>query len=71
MRLVGLVDAVEHRLDVALDHRQRRPELVADVGEQRPPLGLVGLEPGDHRVEAADEVAHRPRPGRGSPTRAV
>ena len=27
---------------------------------RRPPLALVGLEPGGHRVEAADQLAHRP-----------
>ena len=56
--LVGrALDAVEDRLDVALDDRERRPQLVADVGEERPPLGLARLEPAGHRVEAADEVA--------------
>ena len=69
---VRLVDAVEDRLDVALDDRQRRPELVADVGEQRPPLALARLEPGRHRVEAADEVADRARrPGRDGDPRGV
>ena len=29
---VGRVDPVDERLDVALDHRQRRSQLVADVG---------------------------------------
>ena len=40
---------------------QRRPQLVGHVGEQAPPLGLVGLEAGGHRVEAAGEVADRCR----------
>jgi hypothetical protein len=61
MLAVRLVDAVEDRLDVALDDRERRPQLVADVGEERPALGLAGLEPAGHRVEAADEVADGPR----------
>ena len=59
MRLVGGMDAVEDRLDVALDDGERRPELVGDVGEEAPPLGLVRLEPGGHRVEAAGQVADR------------
>ena len=63
---VGLVrgmDPVEDRLDVAGDDRERRPQLVRDIGEQAPALGLVGLEPRGHRVEAADEVANGPRRG--------
>ena len=85
MRGVRRVDAVDDRLEVALDDRQRRPQLVADLGEQRPPLAFVGLEPRGHRVEARDQLAdgaqatsasarrgpcsRRPRP-RGSPRRA-
>ena len=36
---------------------------MAHVGEKPPPLGLIGLKPGDHLVEAAGEIAHRPGPG--------
>ena len=38
---IDLVDPVEHRLDLAPDHRQRCPHLVAQVGQQPAPL-LVG-----------------------------
>ena len=48
---VGRVDAIDDGLDAAGDDRERRPQLVADVGEEGPPLQLVGLEPFDHRVE--------------------
>ena len=54
---VRRVDAVDDRLEVALDDRQRRPKLVADLGQQGPPLAFVGLEPGGHGVEARDELA--------------
>ena len=57
---VGRIDAVEDRLEVALDHGERRPELVADLGQQRPALALVGLESSGHRVEPAGELADRP-----------
>ena len=59
---VGRVDAVDERLDVALDHRQRGAQLVADVGQQRAALALVGLEPGGHRVEAAGQLEQLGRP---------
>ena len=68
--LVGRMDAVEDRLDAALDDGERRPQLVGDVGEERPALGLVGLEPGGHRVEAAGEGADRRRDGPTVSTRA-
>ena len=58
MGRVGRIDTVDDRLEVALDDGQRRPELVADVGQQRPALGLVGLEPRDHRVETVGQLAH-------------
>ena len=70
MCLVDLVDAVEHRLDVSLDDRERRPQLVADVGQERPSLRLIRLEAGDHLVEAAGEIAHRARPALAAPRRA-
>ena len=53
------MDAVEDRLDVALDDGERRPQLVGDVGEEAPALGLVRLEPGGHRVEAAGQLRDR------------
>ncbi len=61
MDLVGRVDAIEDRLDVALDDGERRPELVGHVGEQAASLGLIRLEPCGHRVEAAGEVPDRVR----------
>ena len=39
--------------------RQRRPQLVAHVGEQRLALALIDLEPLDHRVEAPHELPDR------------
>ncbi len=59
MRLIGRVDAVDHRLDVPGDHAEGRPEFMAHVVEQRSPLVLVTLEPFDHGVEAADQLADR------------
>ncbi len=56
---VGRADAVEHRLDVAGDDRQRGPQLVAHVGEELATLALIDLEALDHRVEAAGEIVHR------------
>ena len=61
---VGRIDAVDDRLEVALDDGQRRPQLVADVGEQRPALALVGLEPLGHRVEADVQLVDQARPAR-------
>ena len=55
VRLIRWVDAVEQRLEVALDDAQRRSELVADVGEERAPLALIRVEPLRHRVEVADQ----------------
>ncbi len=57
---VGRVDAVDDRLDVAPDDRQRRAQLMAHVGQQRPPLAFVRLQALGHRVEAGrqlDELA--------------
>ena len=69
---VGRVDAVEHRLDVAGDDRQRRAQLVADVGQEQATLALVDVEPLDHRVEAARQVAHgSDASARAMPTRTV
>ena len=59
---VGRVDAVEDRLEVALDDRHRRAELVADVGEQAATLAFVGLEPSHHRVETRGERPRRRKP---------
>ena len=56
---IGWVDAVDHRLEVAGDDREGRPQLVADVGEQRPSLLLVRFEARGHRVEPAGELLDR------------
>ena len=60
---VGRVDAVDDRLEVALDDGQRRPQLVADLGQQGAALALVGLQARRHRVEAGTSwrTARRPR----------
>ena len=46
---------------------KRRAQLVADVGEQRPALRLVRLEPGGHRVEATGQLADRRHARAGPP----
>ena len=61
MLRVGRMDSVDQRLDVALDHGQRRAQLMADVGQQRAALLLVGLESGRHRVESASQLLDRPQ----------
>ena len=67
VRRVGRIDAIDDRLEVPLDDGQRRPELVADLGQQGPSLALVGLEPGGHRVEADDQLADRAEAARLGP----
>ena len=66
MRLVRRMDAVDDRLEAAADHRERRAQLVAHVGEERLAAALVGCEPLGHRVEAPDELAERPRTALGA-----
>ena len=61
VRLVDGMDAVDQRLEVRLDHGERCPELVRDVGEQLPAPGLVRAEPLRHRVERAPEPLHLSR----------
>jgi len=34
------IHAVEHRAQIALDHRQRRAQLVRDIGRQVAPVDL-------------------------------
>ena len=51
MLLVEGMDAVDHRLEVALDDRERRAQLVGDVGEKTPALVVARLEPRRHLVE--------------------
>ena len=65
VRLVGRVDAVDHRLEVAGDDAEWRAKLVAHVVEQGAALVLVPLETFDHGVEAAHELTDRaPATGR-------
>ncbi len=59
--LVHGMDAVEHRLEAAGDHGQRRPELVGHVGQQRAPLVARAVQALRHRVERGRQVAHRTR----------
>ena len=59
----GRVDAVDDGLEVAGDHGERRAQLVAHVGQQRPPLLLVGLETRGHRVEPVGELLDRGQVG--------
>ena len=56
--VVARVDAIEHRLDIALDDRQGRAKLVGDVGEERAALRLILPEPFRHPVKRHTEVAH-------------
>ena len=62
MRLVGGMDPVDDRFETAADHGKRRPQLMADVGEERPAFGLIGLEPAGHRVERPRQLGHGARP---------
>src|SRR2546425_9884600 len=57
MCLVGGMDAVDERLEVAPHDREGGPELVADIGEQAPPLLLTRTQAAGHRVERARERA--------------
>src|SRR5438552_985208 len=67
MRLVGRMDAVDHRLDVPLDDRERRSQLVGDVRQEAATLFFVRLEAGGHRVEGANEIANGPGASHGLP----
>jgi len=58
---VGRIDVVEDRLEIALHDGERRPELVADIGQQRPALRLVGL--GDERSSCRTRRSIGGRPG--------
>ena len=59
--LVDRVDAVDHGLEAALDDRERRPQLVGDVGEHRATVVARPVESLGHRVERAREAADGPR----------
>ena len=48
---IGAVQAVEHALEGAADHLQRRAQLVGHVGKQFSPPAFVRLQPLGHLVE--------------------
>jgi len=54
---IGRVHPVEQRLDVALDHGERGPQLMRHVGQRRLALLLHLLESAAHRVERAGQRA--------------
>jgi hypothetical protein len=56
--LIGGIKPVEHPLDGTADHRQRRAQLVGDVGEQGAALLLVRLQARGHLVERLGQAAH-------------
>ena len=58
MVVVARMDPVEHRLEPAAHDRERRAQLVRDVGEERAPLRVDRAEARAHRVERAGERAH-------------
>ena len=68
--IVARIDAVEQTFEAALQDRQRRAQLVRDVGHQVAPQAVGVLQPLGHRVERA---CARARIGGGpcSPTRTV
>jgi len=55
MRFVGRVDAVDHRLELALPGPPGRAQLVAHVGEQSAALPLILFESGGHGVEGLNQ----------------
>src|SRR2546430_16258354 len=62
---------VDDGLDIALDDRERRPELVTHVGEEPAALLFASLEACAHRVERARERAHFARTAFGDSGREV
>ena len=56
--VVARVDAVEHRLEPPAHDRERRAQLVRDVGEERAALRVDRAQARAHRVERARERAH-------------
>ncbi len=65
------IDAVEDPLEVALDHRQRRAQLMADVSEEMLARRLVGLEARAHGIECARQRAQLLGTAFGDPPREV
>ncbi len=61
---IGLVHAVEHRLDLAADHGERSAQLMAEVGKEPAPLLVGSLQPACHVVERVDDRTHGCRAAR-------
>ena len=61
MRGIRRVHPVRDRLGLAADDRQRRTQLMRDVGQERPSLLVDRFQPRRHRVE---RVSDRPDVGR-------
>ena len=57
--VVSRIHAVEHALEASLDHGQRRPQLMRDVGQQVPALTVLLLEPRRHPVEGSRNDAEK------------
>ena len=66
LRLVARRRAVRERGRVAADHRERRPEVVAQVGQQGGLAGPRRLELLGHGVESRGQLAHLGRVPRGA-----
>ena len=71
MVIVARMDAVEHRLEPPAHDRKRRAQLMRDVCEEGPPLGVAGTEALAHGVERACECAHVPATSLGHACRIV
>ena len=63
---IGRIQTVDHALDVALDDGQRRPQLVADIGNQAPTLLLRLSQSRAHGIERARQGADLPRASLGN-----
>jgi hypothetical protein len=61
VRVVARAEPVEHPLQTAADDRERRPQLVADVGEQRPAALFGSGQPFRERVERPGGLTQLPR----------
>ena len=61
LRFVTRIDAVEHPLESSLQHGERRPQLVGDVGHEVTTLDVLRLQLRRHAVEGARQGAHPPR----------
>ena len=71
LTLVRRIHAVQQSFELALNHRQRRAQLVRHVGHQIAAQAIVVLQAFGHRVERARKRAHRRRPVLRHPRRVV